>query len=143
MSARGPATSDGPAPLVLLEVMEVLDMVPVDARPGLGCHTAMLGPQAGVERAWTSGREDRGSSPPLPRCPKPVPQRGVGYVWSPCDLVPHLWNEHHLHPETRHACVGVVLSWVLRCVGEPENLLECAVPVLGGPLSGAPPGKHI
>lgn len=37
----------------------------------------------------------------------------------------------------------VVLSWVLRCVGEPENLPECAVPVLGGPLSGAPPGKHI
>lgn len=104
MSARGPATSDGP--LVLLEVMKVLDMAPLDARPGLGCSTAMLGPQAGVERAWTSGREDRGSSPPLPCRPKPVPQRGVGYVWSPCDLVPHLWNEHHLHPKTRRACVG-------------------------------------
>lgn len=119
----------------------MLDMAPLDSHPGLGCRTAVLG--QGQKEHGPPGRKTVAPAllcpaAPTPSCSVVLGTSGVPVTLSlscgmsiTCILRPgvHVWV--------------VVLSWVSRCVGEPEDLLECAVPALGSPLSGAPPGKHI
>lgn len=90
-----PATPDGPVPLVLPEVTCLEWRLWMPALGWLAARRCWAHRQG-----WKEHRPQGGKTvAPALLCPAaPAP--------SPCDLFPHLWNELHLHPQTRRARVG-------------------------------------